>query len=75
MKKIAKSIPDKTVTKTAIKTVTPGSAPGNVTPDYWLDACRHLVAKDRVMKRLIPQFGDASLQSRGEYTKNQQVLR
>ena len=36
------------------------------TPDYWQDACRHLVKKDRVMKRLIPQFGDACLQSRGE---------
>jgi len=37
-----------------------------VTPDYWEDACRHLVKKDRVMKRLIPQFGDARLQSRGD---------
>jgi DNA-3-methyladenine glycosylase II len=36
------------------------------TPHYWSDACKHLVKKDRVMKRLIPQFGDACLQSRGE---------
>ena len=36
------------------------------TPDYWDEACRHLVKKDRVMKRLIPQFGDACLQSRGD---------
>ncbi len=36
------------------------------TPDYWQEACRHLVAKDRVMKRLIPQFGDACLQTRGD---------
>jgi DNA-3-methyladenine glycosylase II len=36
------------------------------TPDYWQDACRHLMKKDRVMKRLIPQFGDACLQSRGD---------
>jgi DNA-3-methyladenine glycosylase II len=36
------------------------------TPDYWDDACRHLAKKDRVMKRLIPQFGDACLQSRGD---------
>jgi DNA-3-methyladenine glycosylase II len=36
------------------------------TPDYWSDACRHLARKDRVMKRLIPQFGDACLQSRGD---------
>ena len=28
------------------------------TPAYWEDACKHLVKKDRVMKRLIPQFGD-----------------
>ncbi|RYX90826.1 MAG: DNA-3-methyladenine glycosylase 2 family protein [Comamonadaceae bacterium] len=36
------------------------------TPDYWEEACRHLMKKDRVMKRLIPQFGDACLQSRGD---------
>jgi DNA-3-methyladenine glycosylase II len=36
------------------------------TPDYWDDACRHLARKDRVMKRLIPQFGDGCLQSRGD---------
>jgi DNA-3-methyladenine glycosylase II len=35
-------------------------------PDYWADACKHLVKKDRVMKRLIPQFGDACLQTRGD---------
>ena len=34
------------------------------TPDYWAEACKHLVKKDRVMKRLIPQFGDAALQTR-----------
>ena len=36
------------------------------TPHYWADACKHLVKKDRVMKRLIPQFGDACLQTRGD---------
>ena len=36
------------------------------TPDYWDDACKHLSKKDRVMKRLIPQFGDACLESRGD---------
>lgn len=35
-------------------------------PDYWADACKHLVRKDRVMKRLIPQFGDGCLESRGD---------
>ncbi|PUE30653.1 DNA-3-methyladenine glycosylase [Limnohabitans sp. Jir61] len=36
------------------------------TPEYWSEACKHLMKKDRVMKRLIPQFGEASLQSRGD---------
>ncbi len=36
------------------------------TPDYWEEACRHLARRDRVMKRLIPQFGSACLQSRGD---------
>jgi len=35
-------------------------------PVYWADACKHLMKKDRVMKRLIPQFGQACLQSRGD---------
>ena len=36
------------------------------TPDYWEEACKHLAKKDRVMKRLIPQFGDVRLESRGD---------
>jgi len=36
------------------------------TPAYWDEACRHLKRRDRVMKRLIPQFGEARLQSRGD---------
>ena len=36
------------------------------TPEYWEEACKHLAKKDRVMRRLIPQFGDVSLQSRGD---------
>jgi DNA-3-methyladenine glycosylase II len=31
-----------------------------------VEACKHLAKKDRVMKRLIPQFGDACLESRGD---------
>jgi DNA-3-methyladenine glycosylase II len=37
-----------------------------VSPDYWADACKHLMKKDRVMKRLIPQFGQVCLESRGD---------
>jgi DNA-3-methyladenine glycosylase II len=36
------------------------------TPAYWADARKHLVKKDRVMKRLIPQFGDVCLETRGD---------
>jgi DNA-3-methyladenine glycosylase II len=43
-----------------VSTVTP------VTPGYWAEACAHLSRKDRVMKKLIPQFGDAILESRGD---------
>jgi DNA-3-methyladenine glycosylase II len=36
------------------------------TPYFWEEACKHLVKKDRVMKRLIPQFGDVCLVTRGD---------
>ncbi len=36
------------------------------TPDYWNDACAHLMKKDRVMRKLIPKFGEDRLQSRGD---------
>ncbi len=36
------------------------------TPAYWDDACRHLGKRDRVMKRLINDFGQARLESRGD---------
>jgi DNA-3-methyladenine glycosylase II len=37
-----------------------------VTPDYWDEACRHLTRRDRVLKKLIPQFGEARLHSKGD---------
>jgi len=48
--------------KIASKEVKVQAAP----PEYWDDACKHLVKKDRVMKRLIPQFEEAYLQSRND---------
>ena len=36
------------------------------TPEYWTDACAHLMKKDRVMRKLIPKFGEDRLQSRGD---------
>lgn len=35
------------------------------TPEYWAEACKHLMKRDRVMKNLIPQYPGVSLQSRG----------
>jgi DNA-3-methyladenine glycosylase II len=35
-------------------------------PHYWDDACKHLARRDRVLKKLIPLFGEARLASRGD---------
>ena len=35
-------------------------------PEYWEEACKHLMKKDRVMKRLIPQHEEVWLQTRGD---------
>ena len=40
--------------------------PSATVPTYWDDACKHLARRDRVMKKLIPKFGDARLQCRGD---------
>lgn len=37
-----------------------------IAPYFWDEACKHLKRRDRVLKRLIPQFGQARLQSRGD---------
>lgn len=39
---------------------------GLITPDYWSQACRSLKRQDRVLKRLIPRYGNACLESRGD---------
>jgi len=51
--------------------MTPPKAPPDLAlpddaPAYWAEACRHLMKRDRVMKKLIPQFPGATLQSRGD---------
>ena len=51
--------------KVALPAVAPMATP-HVTPDYWDEACRHLGKRDRVMRKLIPQFGEGRLQSRGD---------
>jgi DNA-3-methyladenine glycosylase II len=46
--------------------LTQAAAVQTTVPAYWQEACAHLVKRDRVMKRLIPQFDQACLQSRGD---------
>jgi len=35
-------------------------------PAYWAEACKHLVKKDRVLRRLIPQYPGEALATRGD---------
>ena len=42
------------------------AVPPQVTPEYWDEACKHLGKRDRVMRKLIPQFGEGRLHSRGD---------
>ena len=51
--------------KTDDANAAPAVAP-QVTPDYWDDACKHLGKRDRVMRKLIPKFGEGRLRSRGD---------
>ena len=41
-------------------------APPAHAPAYWAEACKYLVKKDRVMRRLIPQFSAEALHTRGD---------
>lgn len=49
-----------------VRTLAAATLPSDGTPTYWDDACRHLARRDRVMKKLIPRFGDARLKTRGD---------
>lgn len=40
--------------------------PQVITPEYWARASTHLMKKDRVMRRLVPQFAGVCLESRGD---------
>jgi DNA-3-methyladenine glycosylase II len=42
------------------------ASPDVATPAYWDEACKHLARRDRVLKKLIPRFGEARLKSRGD---------
>ena len=51
--------------KNAADSASPPVVP-SATPEFWDDACKHLARRDRVLKKLIPKFGQARLQSRGD---------
>lgn len=34
-----------------------------IRPDYWNDACEHLVKRDRILRKLIPSYGDECIQA------------
>jgi len=36
-----------------------------ILPDYWAEACAHLSKRDRIMRRLIAQYPEGCLESRG----------
>ena len=48
------------------KTVVAVAVPAEGEPGFWDEACKHLSRRDRVMKKLIPKFGQARLKSRGD---------
>ena len=49
---------------TAIDSVAPPVSAQLVTPPFWDEACKHLSKRDRVMRKLIADFGQARLHSR-----------
>lgn len=50
----------------AVPVQTGDLTPTVVRPDYWERACADLVKRDRILKKLIPQFGPVHLKARGE---------
>jgi DNA-3-methyladenine glycosylase II len=43
-----------------------GLTPAFARPEYWERACADLVKRDRILKKLIPQFGPVHLVTRGD---------
>ncbi|THT96427.1 hypothetical protein E9531_16160 [Lampropedia puyangensis] len=38
----------------------------SVSPEYWEEACRYLIKKDRILRKIIPKYSGMGLQSRGD---------
>ena len=59
-------MPNQAKTKTP-STKTPSSkTPSTKKPNYWEQACAELMKQDRIMRKLIPKYGDGILGSRGD---------
>lgn len=59
-------MPTKAKTKTP-STKTPSTkTPSTKKPNYWEQACDELMKQDRIMRKLIPKYGDGILGSRGD---------
>lgn len=40
--------------------------PDSIRPDYWDEACRYLIKKDRILRKIIPKYTGIGLQSQGD---------
>ena len=59
-------MPNQAKTKTS-STKTPSTkTPSTKKPNYWEQACDELMKQDRIMRKLIPKYGDGILGSRGD---------
>ena len=59
-------MPNQAKTKTP-STKTPSTkTPSTKKPNYWEQACDELMKQDRIMRKLIPKYGDGILGSRGD---------
>ncbi len=45
---------------------TEAAATPETAPAYWAAACEHLMRKDRVLRRLVPKFPGAAIETRGD---------
>jgi len=46
--------------------ITKAAATLETAPAYWAAACEHLMRKDRVLRRLVPKFPGAAIETRGD---------
>ncbi len=51
---------------TGVSRMVTATRPALQTPEYWAQACKHLMKQDRVMSKLIPKFPGVALESRGD---------